>query len=141
MFWSGPHCTPGWGSHCASPGPRDGDSFSSTNQRKARGELTTLSSSHDQGVSPVQVELNCLKSHLLLSCVLSSGLPWWLSGKEPACQCRRCKRRRLDPWVRKIPWRREWLRAPVFLPGESHGQRNLAGYSLWSAKNHYLLGF
>ena len=34
-----------------------------------------------------------------------------------------------DPWVRKIPCRREWLPTPVFLPGESHGQRNLVGYS------------
>ena len=49
-------------------------------------------------------------------------------GKEPACQCRRPKRRRFDPWVRKIPWRKAWKPAPVFLPGESHGQRNLAGY-------------
>ena len=34
-----------------------------------------------------------------------------------------------SPWIRKIPWRREWLLTPVFLPGESHGQRSLAGYS------------
>jgi len=34
-----------------------------------------------------------------------------------------------DPWVGKIPWRREWLLTPVFLPGEFHGQRSLAGYS------------
>ena len=34
-----------------------------------------------------------------------------------------------DPWVRKIPWRREWEPTLVFLPGEFHGQRNLAGYS------------
>jgi len=34
-----------------------------------------------------------------------------------------------DPWVRKIPWRRKWQPTPVLLPGESHGQRNLAGYS------------
>ena len=34
------------------------------------------------------------------------GLPRWLSGKEPACQCRRYKRPGFDPWVRKIPWRR-----------------------------------
>jgi len=34
-----------------------------------------------------------------------------------------------DPWVRKIPWRRKWQSTPVFLPGESHGQRSLAGYS------------
>ena len=41
------------------------------------------------------------------------GLPWWLSGKEPACQCRR---RGFDPWVRKIPWERKWQPTPVILP-------------------------
>ena len=40
----------------------------------------------------------------------------------------------MDPWVRKIPWRREWLPTPVFLPGESHGQRGLAGHSPWGNK-------
>ena len=49
------------------------------------------------------------------------------SGKEPACHCRRCKRCGFDPWVGKIAWRRMWLPTPVFLPGESHGQRNQAG--------------
>ena len=34
-----------------------------------------------------------------------------------------------DPWVGKIPWRRKWQPTPVFLPGKSHGQRSLAGYS------------
>ena len=34
-----------------------------------------------------------------------------------------------DPWVRKIPWRREWHPTPVFLTGELHGQRSLVGYS------------
>ena len=45
------------------------------------------------------------------------------SGKEHTCQCRRQKRRGFDPWVMKILWRREWLPAPAFLPGEFHGQR------------------
>ena len=36
-----------------------------------------------------------------------------------------------DPWVGKIPWRREQLPTPVFLPGEFHGQWRLAGYSPW----------
>ena len=36
---------------------------------------------------------------------------------------------RVDPWVGKIPWRRVWQPTPVFLPGESHGQRSLGGYS------------
>ena len=39
-----------------------------------------------------------------------------------------------DPWVEKIPWRRKWQPAPVFLPGEFHGQRNLVGYSPWGCK-------
>ena len=51
------------------------------------------------------------------------------SGKEPASQCRRCKSRGFDPWVGKIPWRRAWQPTPVFYPGESHGQKSLAGYS------------
>ena len=53
--------------------------------------------------------------------------PEWLSGKEPACQCRRCG---FDPWVRKITWRVYGNSlTPVFLPGESHGERSLVGYS------------
>ena len=60
--------------------------------------------------------------------------PWWLRGKESACQCRRCKRPRFSPWVRKIPWRRKWQPTPVFLPGEFYGQRSLAGYSPWGRK-------
>ena len=40
----------------------------------------------------------------------------------------------LDPLVGKIPWRRAWKPIPVFLHGESQGQRSLAGYSLWSCK-------
>ena len=39
-------------------------------------------------------------------------------------------RLRFDPWVGKIPWRWAWRPTPVFLPGESHGQRNLAGYGV-----------
>ena len=34
----------------------------------------------------------------------------------------------------KIPWRRAWQPTPVFLPGESHGERSLAGYSPWGCK-------
>ena len=41
----------------------------------------------------------------------------------------RHKRHRFDPWVSKIPWRRAWQPTLVFLPGESHGQRSLAGCS------------
>ena len=63
------------------------------------------------------------------------GLPWWLSSKEYACSagemCRRCG---FNSWVVKIPWRRKWQPTPVFLPGKSHGQRSLVGYSPWDCK-------
>ena len=65
---------------------------------------------------------------------VTQGLPRWLSGKEPACQCRRLKRPRFNSWVGKIPWRRAWPHTPVFLPGESCGQRSLAGCSPWGHK-------
>ena len=42
-----------------------------------------------------------------------------------------CRKRRLDPWARKISWRRKWQPTLVFLPGESQGQRSLAGHSPW----------
>ena len=62
---------------------------------------------------------------------LPRNLPRWVRGKEPACQCRRLG---FNPWVRKTPWRRKWQPTPVFLPGKSHGQRSLAGYSAWCHK-------
>ena len=58
-------------------------------------------------------------------------LSGWLSGKEPAYQCRR---RGFEPWVGKIPWRRKWESSPIFLPGKSQGQRSLAGYSPWGCR-------
>ena len=45
------------------------------------------------------------------------------SGKEPICKCRRHKKTGFSPWGGKIPWRRAWQPTPLFLPGESHGQR------------------
>ena len=51
--------------------------------------------------------------------------------KEPTCQYQRPG---FDPWVGKIPCRRAWQPTPVFLPGESHGQRSLADHSPWGHK-------
>ena len=56
------------------------------------------------------------------------------SGTESACPGRRPKRCGFYPSVGKIPWRRAWQPTPVFLPGESHGQRSLAIYSPWGHK-------
>jgi len=72
-------------------------------------------------------------------------LPWWLSSKESACDAGatgnvgssllgllakiKCRKRRFNPWVGKIPWRMALQSSPVFLPEEFHGQRRLADYS------------
>ena len=57
------------------------------------------------------------------------GLPRWLSVKESACQFRRQRRHRFNPWVKKIPWRRKCQLTQGFLPVKSHRQKSLAGYS------------
>ena len=59
------------------------------------------------------------------------GLPWWLRWWRIHLQCRRPG---LNPWVRKIPWRRARQPTPVFLPGEFHGLRSLVGYGLLGCK-------
>ena len=67
---------------------------------------------------------SCIAGRLFTTEPLGKPHLRWCNGKEFACQCKRC---RFDPWVRKIPWRRKWQPTPVFLSGEFHGQRSLAG--------------
>ena len=62
------------------------------------------------------------------------GHPRWLSDKESAYQCRRCKRQEFDPCIGKFPWHRKWQPIPVFLPGKSNARRNPAGYCPWGHK-------
>ena len=71
---------------------------------------------------------SCGSSTFSFTVLHSDSFPGSTS-KELACQCRRHKRCGFDPWVRKSPWRRTWQPSPVFLPGESLGQRSLEGYS------------
>ena len=47
--------------------------------------------------------------------------------------CLQCGGPEFNSWIRKI-WRKEWLPTPILLPGESHGQRSLVGYSPWVCK-------
>jgi len=58
------------------------------------------------------------------------GFPGGSAGRV----CLQLRRPRFNLWVGKIPWRREWLFAPVFLPREFHGHRSLVGYSSWGHK-------
>ena len=68
---------------------------------------------------------------ICISLMTNDEFPWWVSGKESACQC---WRRRSHLWVRKIPWKRRWQPTPEFLPGKSHGYRSLVGYSPWGCE-------
>ena len=73
-------------------------------------------------------------SHILVRFIQESaifwGPPWWLRSKASPCSIGDW----LDPQVRKIPWRRKWQSTPVLLPGKSHRQRSLEGYSRWGHK-------
>ena len=64
------------------------------------------------------------------------GLPRELIGKKKisTCQCRRHRRLGFNPWVRKIPSHRKWQPTLELLPGKSHGQRSVTGYSPWDCK-------
>ena len=64
----------------------------------------------------------------ILKPIYVKGLPRWRywQGTHLPGDARECG---LDPWIRKIPWKRAWQSTPVFLPGESDGQRSLVGYS------------
>ena len=89
-------------------------------------------------LSPCSMWEEPWKPELLFIKRQAPGFPGGTSGKEPACQCRRQKRPGFDPWVGKFPWRKAQQPIPVFLPGEPHGQRNLAGYSPWSRRESYM---
>ena len=58
----------------------------------------------------------------------------FINAEDIACSLPQSMGDGFHPWVRKIPWKREWQPTPVFLPGEFHRQRNLVGYSLWDGK-------
>ena len=65
------------------------------------------------------------------------GFPFTMEfpgGSDSKSVCLQCGRPGFDPWVGKICWRRKWQSTPVLLPGKSHGQRSLVGYSPWSRK-------
>ena len=98
-----------------------GDAQSSTHDFQCKVFITTHTAGH---LAP--------KDHFLFKIFIYLavlGFPGGASGKEPICQCRGHRRCSFDLWVGKIPWKRERQPTPIFLPGESHGQRSLVGYS------------
>ena len=99
--------------------------------KSLRTELTAQRAGWDLRLQPNWVDfLIKLTNKNQCSSEYFLGLVRWLSGKESSCSCRRHKRWGFDPWIGNIPWRRKWQPTSVFSPEQSHGQRNLAGYSL-----------
>ena len=65
--------------------------------------------------------------NFLANAILGAGLPQWLSGKEPYCNAGDAGDLGSIPVWGRLPGEEERQPTPVFLPGESHGQRNLVG--------------
>ena len=74
-------------------------------------------------------EVKGIRSHKLLVIKQVMGICYTAQGV-----CLQCRRPGFDPWVGKIPWRRKWQSTSVLLPGKSHGQRSLVGYSPWGRR-------
>ena len=75
---------------------------------------------------------SCAQRHLSAAVTDGHQGPEQERASPGAQRCRirlPCRRPGFDPWVKKIPWRREWQHTPLFLSGESHGQRSLVRYS------------
>ena len=64
------------------------------------------------------------------------GIRMWFNSKQSSCQCRRCKRGGGSiPGLERLHLRKKWQPTPVLLPGKSHGQRSLVGFSQWRCKD------
>ena len=85
-------------------------------------------------VAPDSAHISCMTGGFFIHLVTweaQESRYWRLNGgpssKGHACQCRRHKRCKFDPWVAKIPWRRAWQPTPVFLPEEEPGRLQSIG--------------
>ena len=70
---------------------------------------------------------------LVIVSLLLLRLPWWLSGRRSICKCRKHRRHGFNLWVRKTPGGGNGIHTSI-LPGKTHGQRFMAGYSPWGYK-------
>ena len=113
--------------------PEDSTGLRALSQTVSDCEMGIAGTLSDILLSLLDVLGQSLSSHLGWDWRKSTGgFPGGASGKESACQCRKCKRYEFDPCIREISWRREWLPTPVLLPGKS--QRSLEGYSPWGSQ-------
>ena len=81
-----------------------------------------------------QTQVFCIAGKFFTIWASKFRLPSGTSDKKSSCQYSRLKRCGFDLWIGKIPWNRKWQPALVVLPGKSHEQRSLVGYSPWGHK-------
>ena len=107
----------------------EGIHFNPQQGLKGRGLISNGSkrNSHCKGFKSISQRPRPMEEWLMNK----EGVPGGSRRKGSACQCGRS---RFYLWVAKIPWRREWLPTPVFLPGEFYGLRSLVGLSPWGGK-------
>ena len=72
------------------------------------------------------LDFRCFNEHAFIS----GGTSGKKKKKKSVCQCRRHQRCGFDPWAGKVPCRRKWQPALVFLPGKFHGERSLADHGV-----------
>ena len=111
-----------------------------------RGVLTQDSGSHFPALDMPSRSFSDRLVHMPTSTLRDTGLPLLAVLEQQACLCiqlpekaslvaqrwricLQCRRPGFNPWIKKIPWRTAWQPTTMFLPGESHGQRSLAGCS------------
>ena len=95
----------------------------------------SLEGSFSRGARKSVISLSCLYGNILKPdpcCLKLEGILWFPGGSDSK-ECLQCGWPEFDPWVGKISWRK-WQPTSVFLPGKSHGQRSLMGYSPWGRK-------
>ena len=93
----------------------------------------------DLSHSLTHAKWTCVQNYWLKRCrqqwKIKINLDWnQLESTSKLIKQVKCRKRRFDPSVGKILWRRRWQPTPVFLPGKSHGQRSLVGYCPWGHK-------
>ena len=101
-----------------------------SNSCPSRGDVIQLS--HPL-LSPSSLTFNLSQNQGLFKLVSSSHKDF-PGASDCKSICLQCGRPGFDLWVGKIPCRRKWQSTPVLLPGKSHGQRSLVGYSPWGRK-------
>ena len=126
LLWGGVPPSPLWSPHQHTGRRKKRQVRKRTDRWKQRAEGVCAQSGVDKEAKEAMLLSHPFSLQLSAMC-FSQGLLKW---QRIHLLMQEMREMQVNPWVRKIPWRRAWQPTPVFLPGKFHGQRSLAGYSL-----------